>query len=66
MNAKERATEINAIRRKKRSPISGWADNLQNILTNFQKAIEKMQKFEEELENEISDDSIESIDMAFK
>ena len=67
MSAKERATELNSIKRRKRSsPIACWADNLQHILTNFQKAIAKMQKFEEELENEISDDSVETIDMAFE
>jgi hypothetical protein len=36
---------------------------LQRILNNFQKAVEKMQKFEEELENEISEDSVESIEV---
>ena len=63
MGTKEREIEINSINRKKRSTISCFTDNLQTILNNFQKAIEKMQKFETELENEINDDSVESIDI---
>lgn len=44
------------------TPLSGFTDNLQRILNNFQKALEKMKKFEEELENEISQDSEEQIE----
>ncbi len=62
-SSKSSASIANNASRKKRSPISGWADNLQRILNNFQKAVEKMQKFEEELENEISEDSVESIEI---
>jgi len=63
VGSKASAIELNQIRRKKRSPITGWSDRLQRLLDNFQIAVQKMQKFEEELENEIHDDSVETIDM---
>jgi len=43
--------------RKKRSPIAGWSDNLRKILGNVQKALDKMQHFEEEIENDINEDN---------
>jgi len=43
--------------RKKRSPIAGWSDNLRKILGNVQKALDKLQHFEEEIENDINEDN---------